>query len=80
MKKLVPDPPYALHTIPGLSREDAMRHALEYLEKAIVNVARLPDPPMEHEVQMLTDALIDLRVSKAMMTVAVAASTLSVPI
>lgn len=80
MKKLVPDPPHALHTLPGLSREDAMRHALEYLERAIVNVARLPDPPMEHEVQMVADALIDMRISKAMMTVAVAASTISASI
>ncbi len=80
MKKLVPDPPYALHTKSGLTREEAMRHALEYLDKAIANMARLPDPPMEYEKQMLTDALIDMRVSKAMMTVAVAASTLSVPV
>lgn len=80
MKKHVPDPPYTLHTLPGLSREDAMRHAVEYLDKALANVARLPEPSMEHEMQMLSDALIDMKVSKAMMTVAVAASTLSVPV
>lgn len=80
MKKLVPDPPYALHTKPGLTREEAMQHALDYLDKALANMSLLPAPPMEHHLEMLNDALIELKVSKAMMTVAVAASTLSVQI
>ncbi|MHA6196966.1 hypothetical protein ACX3YG_21655 [Pseudomonas wadenswilerensis] len=80
MKKLVPDPPYSLHTLPGLSGEEALGHAVEYLEKAITNLACLPNPPLECEMQMLTDALFDLRITKAMITVALAAKTLSVPI
>ncbi|MHA6194042.1 hypothetical protein ACX3YG_06680 [Pseudomonas wadenswilerensis] len=80
MKKLVPDPPYALHTLPGLSREEAMGHAVEYLEKVLANLALLPDPLTERQKQMIADALIDLKVTKAMITVALAACTLSVPI
>ncbi|WP_158467708.1 hypothetical protein [Pseudomonas putida] len=66
MKKRVPDPPYALHTKPGLTREEALQHALNYLEKALGNIALLPAPPMEHHLDMLNDALIELKVSKAM--------------
>ncbi|MDR0279906.1 MAG: hypothetical protein LBJ37_18690 [Paucimonas sp.] len=82
MKKLVPDPPYSLHTLPGLSGEEALGHAVEYLEKAITDLVCLPNPPLEQEMQMqmLTDALFNLRITKAMITVALAAKTLSVPI
>ena len=80
MKKLVPDPPCVLCTTPGLTREEAMQHALDYLDKALTNVSLLPAPPMEHHLEMLNDALIELKVSKAMMTVAVAAATLSVQV
>ena len=80
MKKIVPDPPYALYTTPGLTREEAMQHALDHLDKALSNVSLLPAPPMEHHLEMLNYALLDLKISKAMMTVAVAASTLRVQV
>ncbi|MFW3898986.1 hypothetical protein [Pseudomonas bharatica] len=80
MKKIVPDPPYALCTTPGLTREEAMQHALNHLEKALADVSLLPAPPMEHHLEMLNYALLNLQISKALMTVAVAASTLSVQV
>ncbi len=57
-----------------------MQHALDHLGKALTNVSLLPAPPMEHHLEMLNNALLDLQISKALMTVAVAASTLSVQV
>ncbi|MHA6196398.1 hypothetical protein ACX3YG_18740 [Pseudomonas wadenswilerensis] len=80
MKKLVPDPPAVLCLSPGLSFEDALRRAEEYLKKAIHLAGSLPDPIEERYRIMQSDALLDLRIAKAFLSAALSAKTEAVPI
>lgn len=67
MKKLVPDPP-------RISPEQkAIRSAAAHLENAIYAAASLPDPPTERYQPMLGDALLEMRMSRALLSVALAA-------
>ncbi|MFD2645979.1 hypothetical protein [Pseudomonas japonica] len=79
MKKCVPDPP-AMCIIPGLSHEDAITKAADHLNKAIAAASCVPDPPSERHRNMLDTALLEMRISKALLTVALARSTVTVPI
>ena len=80
MKKLVPDPPPTLCVGPGLSHEDAITRASEHLIKAIQYAACLPDPPNAKHREILSDALLNMRISKALLSLAVAASPLTVAV
>lgn len=73
MKKLVPDPPPTLCVGPGLSHEDAIQRAIEHLIKSIQYAACLPDPPNTRHKEMLADALLNMRICKALLTFSVAA-------
>lgn len=73
MKKLVPDPPTAFCVSPDLSREDAINRAAEYLNKAILQTAYLPDPPEMRHQQMLSNALFNMRITKALLGLAATA-------
>jgi len=79
MKKLVPDPP-VLCVGPGLSHEEAIRRAEEHLKKAITNICYLPcHASLEHQ-GMLSGAMLDLKISRALLTVALAKSPVTVPV
>ena len=80
MKKLVPDPPPILCVGPGLSHEEAIQRATEHLVKAIQYAACLPDPPDARHREMLGDALLDMRICKALLTLSLAASPLTVAV
>lgn len=80
MKKLVPDPPPALCVGPGLSHEEAIKRAMEHLTKAILDAAYLPDPPDGRHREMLSSALLNMRISKALLSLAVAESPLTVAV
>ncbi|MFD2645347.1 hypothetical protein [Pseudomonas japonica] len=79
MKKLVPDPPI-LCVGPGLSHEDAIRRAEDHLKKAIALTSYLPAHTSVKHQRMLSDALLDMRICKALLTVALSRSTVSVPV
>ncbi|MDU9392781.1 hypothetical protein [Pseudomonas sp. zfem002] len=79
MKKCVPDPP-AMCIVPGLSHEDAITKAADHLNKAIIAASCLPDPPSERHQNMLGNALLEMRITRALLTVALARSTVTVPI
>ena len=67
MKKLVPDPPQ-------LSPEKkAIHKAAEHLENAIFAAAALLALHNDHHQGMLNDALVEMRMSRALLMVAVAA-------
>lgn len=80
MKKLVPDPPPTLCVGPGLSHEEAIKRASEHLNRAILRAAYLPDPPDARHREMLSDALLNMRISKALLALAVAESPLTVAV
>ncbi len=80
MKKLVPDPPPILCVGPGLSHDDAIQRATEHLVKAIQYAACLPDPPNARHQELLDDALLNMRICKALLTLSVSASPLTVAV
>ncbi len=77
MKKLVPDPPYT-YIKPGVSREEAIRKAEEFILKAFSTAAGLPEPEGKHNQEMLGESLLYMRIAKAFLVVASAKSTESV--
>ncbi len=80
MKKLVPDPPPTLCVGPGLSHDEAINRAAEHLERAIHQATHLPDPPNTRHQEILSSALLNMRISKALLSIATAASPVSVPV
>jgi len=80
MKKIVPDPPPILCVGPNLSHHEAITHAESYLADAIAVLKILPPQPTTIDQIHITDAIRFLRVSKAMLTLAQAKTTMTVPI
>ncbi len=80
MKKLVPDPPPALCVGPGLSHEEAIIRAVEHLTRAILSTAYLPDPPDAKHREMLSSAVLNMRISKALLAIAQSPSQVTVPV
>ncbi|MHA6196405.1 hypothetical protein ACX3YG_18775 [Pseudomonas wadenswilerensis] len=80
MKKLVPDPPPVLCIGPGLSHDQALHKALEHLKQAIEYASSLTDLKNEQNALTLSDALLDMRIAKALLGVALAASPVTIPI
>ncbi|MEE1921167.1 hypothetical protein V0R50_04565 [Pseudomonas sp. 148P] len=80
MKKIVPDPPYELCVGPNLSHNDAIQHAEKNLENALRLVKLLPEQAhLEHQ-HRLEDAILNLKISKAMLTLAQSKTPMMVPI
>ncbi|MFW3897793.1 hypothetical protein [Pseudomonas putida] len=80
MKKIVPDPPPTLCVGPGLSHEEAITRAAEHLNRAILRAAYLPDPPEAHHREMLSDALLNMRISKALLAIAQSPSSVTIAV
>ena len=80
MKKLVPDPPPALCVGPGLSHEEAITRAVEHLTRAILKTSYLPDPPDARHREMLSDAVLNMRISKALLAIAQSPSSVTIPV
>lgn len=70
MKKLVPDPPPTPYTCPVFTHDKAVLTATEYIDKAIDALDRLPDYVVLEKQPDLGDALLDLKVGKAFLMVA----------
>ncbi|MDU9390008.1 hypothetical protein ACIP1T_24930 [Pseudomonas japonica] len=80
MKKLVPDPPPVLCVRPGLSPEDALRNVDEHLKGALCALNHLPRQALPRHQTLISDAILDLKICKALLTVARYRTTASVPI
>ena len=80
MKKIVPDPPPILCVGPNLSHHEAIGHSESYLADAIAVLKLLPSQPTTIDQIHLADAIRFLRISKAMLTLAQAKTTMTVPI
>jgi len=79
MKKLVPDPP-VLCIAPGLSHDEAIRKAEEHLSKALGTITYLPVPASLKHQGMLSGVVLDMQICRALLTVALAKSTVAVPV
>jgi|GEM_PF-879494 len=80
MKKLVPDPPPVLCINPGVTHDQAVRNAADYLKKALGNASRLPQQPILKHQELLDDALLELKICRAYLQIALGTSTISTPI
>ncbi|WP_095159092.1 hypothetical protein [Pseudomonas sp. Irchel 3E13] len=80
MKKLVPDPPPILSIKPGLTHADAISKAAEYLDHALETVSQLPEQAKPRHQEALSSTQVHLRVTKAFLNVAMAKSTVNMPI
>ena len=75
MKKIVPDPPRALYIKPGVTHADAVRNAAQYLEKALATIALIPPLIRKKDQDLLQQTIVQMEVSRAMLTIATAPST-----
>jgi len=80
MKKLVPDPPPVLSIRPGLTHDEAIRTATEHLDTVISALDALPDQRKARDQSVLEGARVNVRIGKALLKIAQAKSTISVPI
>ena len=75
-----PRSPPILCTRPDLPPAEALRHAEEYLRGAICGLKLLPEQALSGNQPLLSDVLLDLKICKAMLTVAMTGTTEGVPI
>lgn len=68
MKKHVPDPPP--YTCPVFTPDKAFNTATEYLNKAIDALDRLPDYVVLEKIPDLSGAIVDLKIGRAFLRVA----------
>ncbi|MFD2644928.1 hypothetical protein [Pseudomonas japonica] len=80
MKKLVPDPPPILCIKPGLTHDQAIRLADEHLNSALCALSKLPLQSRPRDQASLEGAEIELRIGQALLKVAQAETTVSVPV
>ena len=79
MKKLVPDPPPTPFTCPLFTPDKATRTAMEYFELAIDALDRLPDYVVLEKQPDVGDALINLKIGRAFLMVAMEQSLGAAP-
>jgi len=77
MKKLVPDPP--TYISPVYSQDRSLNTAMDYINKAIEALDRLPDYVVLEKQPDVGDALIDLKIGRAFLMVAMQNPSASVP-
>ncbi|MHA6193339.1 hypothetical protein ACX3YG_03005 [Pseudomonas wadenswilerensis] len=80
MKKNVPDPPYELCVGPNLSHNDAVTHAHLNVKGALSHMKQLPRPALLEDQHHLSDAIMNLKIGLAMLTLAQAKTPMMVPI
>jgi len=80
MKKIVPDPPYELCVGPNLSQNDAVTHAYLNVQSALRYMKGLPRQALLDDQYQLSNAILDLKIGLAMLTLAQARTPMTVPI
>jgi len=80
MKKLVPDPPPVLNIRPGLSPEAAMLNAEQHLKTALTALGELPEQSLPMNRARLANAMVNLKITKALLRVTRTRTAESVPI
>mgnify|MGYP003582370835 CR=1 FL=1 len=80
MKKIVPDPPPVPCVGPGLYHEEAIARAAEHFNEAIMGADSLPDTPTPRNEAGLSTILLNMRIAKALLGVALSASPVTVEV
>ena len=80
MKKLVPDPPPIPSTSPLLNYDKVIHTAAEYFDMAIDSLDRLPDYVVLEKQPDVGHALINLKIGRAFLMVAMEKPAGRVPI
>lgn len=80
MKKLVPDPPPVLCIRAGMSPEEAIHNAQKHLQSALFSLTELPSPPLPANQTKLSSAIVNLKISRTLLTIAKARSGASLPV
>jgi len=74
MKKLVPDPPPVLCIRAGMSTEEAIHNAEKHLQSALFSLTELPAQPLPLDQTRVAGAIVNLKISRTLLTVARAKS------
>lgn len=80
MKKLVPDPPSVFSIRPGVTHDEAVRQAAEFLNRAHAKVSLLPLQPIPDHQTLLTASVVEMEICRAYLKIALAGSVVSMPI
>ena len=80
MKKLVPDPPPSFSIRPGVTHDEAIRQAMEFINSAHKKAWLLPRQPIPEHQELLSAAMVEMEISRAYLKIALAASTSAMPI
>jgi hypothetical protein len=80
MKKLVPNPPPSFSIRPGVTHDEAIRQAMEFINNAHRKSSLLPRQPIPENQELLCAAMVEMEISRAYLKIALAASTSAMPI
>ena len=80
MKKLVPDPPPVCSIRPGVTHDEAVRQAAEFLKHALAKTSRLPRQPIPEQQTLLSASILEMEICQAYLKIALAGSTTAMPI
>ncbi len=80
MKKLVPDPPPVLCIRAGMSPEEAIHNAEKHLNSALGSLSELPRQSLSMNQTRLAGAIVNLKISRTLLSVAKAKSGASLPV
>ncbi|MGE8406425.1 MAG: hypothetical protein ACN6QH_05245 [Pseudomonas sp.] len=80
MKKLVPDPPPTMSIRPGVTHDEAIRQAAEFINSAHKKAWLLPRQAVPEHQELLNAAMVEIEISRAYLKIALAASTTATPI
>lgn len=80
MKKLVPDPPLIASIRPGVTHDEAIHKAMEFINSAHNKAWLLPRQPIPEHQELLTASMVEMEIVRAYLKIALAASTTAMPI
>ena len=80
MKKRVPDPPLTASIRPGVTHDEAIHKAMEFINSAHKKAWLLPRQPISEHQELLSAAMVEMEICRAYLRIALAASTSAMPI
>ncbi|WP_175651019.1 hypothetical protein [Pseudomonas sp. Marseille-P9899] len=80
MKKIVPDPPPIVSIRPGVTHEEAVRQAAEFVHNAHKKTSLLPRQLIPEHQTLLSASIVEMEICRAYLKIAMARSTTAMPI
>ena len=75
MKKRVPDPPLTASIRPGVTHDEAIHKAMEFINSAHKKAWLLPRQPIPEHQELLSATMIETEIVQAYLKIALATST-----